>query len=79
MNVRMFSSMFADVKVKQTSLEDEKKTNKFLEFIKTAEEIDREVTGNLDFNPDEIDIGFSNSSEPDGGKDSLNDATLKTE
>ena len=79
MNVRMFSSMFADVKVKQTSLDDEKKANKFLEFIKTAEEIDREVTGNLDFNPDEIDIGFSNSSEPDGGKDSLNDATLKTE
>lgn len=45
MNVRLFSSMFADVKVKQTSLDDEKKASKFLEFIKTAEEIDKEVSG----------------------------------
>lgn len=68
--VRMFSTMFSKVESKPTSLEEEKKANAFLDFIKQAEEIDKEITqaDHFDFDPNEIDIGFSFDNKQDGDK-----------
>lgn len=62
--------MFQDVRVNQTDDKQAKARSKFMEFVDSVEAIDEEVKqeATMGFDDSNLDIGFNNTAEPDGGR-----------